>query len=134
MKIEITKKKVNEQNYNGVMVKFNNVGSKEIDPIGFIEHLIQSGVQVQSIYVEEDVEFDMKMNTGHYTLEQLKAKYPQIKKMDFSTHFRVSGVLNDCPVKIEFKNDSNIVYLTSSSPTLELSDILEKKTGQSLTM
>ena len=127
-------KKVNEKNYNGVTVKFYDVETKEIDPIGFIEQLSQSGIQIQSIYVEEDVEFDMKMNTGHYTLEQLKEKYPQIKKMDFSTHFRVSGVLNDCPVKIEFKNDSNIVYLTSSSPTLELPDLLEKKTGQSLIM
>ena len=121
-------RKVNEKNYNGVMVKYYDVESNSIDPIGFIEHLIQSGVQVQSIYVEEDVEFDMKMNTGHYTLEQLKAKYPQIKNMDYSTLFRVSGVLNDCPIKVEFKNDSAIIYMTTASPGLELPEILEKKT------
>ena len=64
--------KVDEKNYDNVMIKYYAIDEKEIDPIKFIEELIQSGIQVKSIYVEKDVEFDMKMNTGHYTLEQLK--------------------------------------------------------------
>lgn len=126
-------KKVNEDDFNGVTVKYYDIGQDSIEPIGFIEQMVQSGVQVESIYVEEDVEFDMKMNTGNYTLEQLKARYPQIKKMDYSTKFEVSGIINDCPVKINFKNDSRVINMITASPSIELPDILEKKT-QTLTI
>ena len=120
-------KKLNEYDLNGVMVK-NYVLDNPLNPIEFIEQLVENGIVLKSISVEEDVEFDMKINTGHYTLEQLKQKYPQIEEANLPVKFTLNGSFNDCAVQFGFDENLNVIYMASSSSLLELSDIIEKKT------
>lgn len=111
---------------NRGFVKYYDYGSV-IDPISFIEELQIKGVEVNKIFVKRDSEMDMQMGVGEYTIEELK-KLEYYFKYGSACNFSFQTEIGTIPVEINFRDDSNVLYMVSLDKDIELSSLYEKKT------
>lgn len=117
--------KYREVQYKNVSIKYYK-NSNIIKPIEFLEDLQSKGIPVEKVFMKRDAEMDMQFGIGEYTIEELKqSSFVQDGLGDclFTLKTEFFGI----PVEIHFSENSDIVYMATPDPSIELDSLYEKK-------
>lgn len=117
--------KIREVTVNNGFVKYYKY-DKIVNPVEFLEELIEKGIPVDKIFMKRDAEMDMQFDIGEYTLEELK-KAAKALAYGPTCKFLLKTEFNSIPVEINFKDDSKVIYMITPDPSIELDSLYEKK-------
>jgi hypothetical protein len=86
---------------------------------------VQSKITIESITVNENVEYDMKSIDGtDYSVQEFRDNYRLIKHQGKELSYRIKGTYNGASVSIGIGENNNVITLMTNTAGLELDDII----------
>ncbi len=121
-------KKVDEMKMNGNFVKYYQSGFGNINPIDIFNQLIENGIEISNVRLEEDAEFDMKMHAGNYSFDKFCDIYPSLAKSGPNYLISTEVIYEGSQVYIKINDGTSVMYIETKNKDIELTDMMEKKT------
>ena len=120
-------KKYREIQRNSFITKwyFNNPEQTTIDTINSIR--ANEEIIVNYVQVSEAVDLDGKEVEGSYNIDDFIKNYENIKSKGTELSYKLVITYNGLDLLIDLQEESPIVSLSTSEPSLEIDDLIQKK-------
>ena len=87
-----------------------------------------SDILIKFVQISEDVELDAKEVEGSYNVDTFIENYEKYRTTGTDLTYKVVMKYNDLDILLDLSEKTNLVVLSTPEPSLEIDDLIQKKT------
>lgn len=123
--------KIDEKNYGAIISKNYMIG-EQIKTTDLVLNFINNGINVNYVFVKENVDVDSKTIEGAYDVQAFVNEYEYLKNNGEDLSFQINIDYNDINLDVTTYDNSRMINIITSDDSVELENLLEKKSEKLL--
>lgn len=100
------------------------VSPTEVSAISIMDDMLDNGVDIAEVIVDEETELDMKRYSGTYPVQIFRDLYPIIKSNGVNASYTIKAIKDGRSVSVDVYENSQLVTTFSKDANVELPDLI----------